>query len=383
MANITVAGTGSASLSALIQQYYMPVLYDNIFKKSHPLLAILKGKAKTFNGREIVVPVEYADGGASVFGNKHGIANSGSNGYVPALADIAKTASFNPTMLTGHFLLTKEETLLMNSPQAIKNIVGAKVANLQKGLEKKVAENLFTDLPEEDAFNPVAGLLSAGAISYNTSPGTSAHVGGIDVSSNTWWKTPILDHDSFNDATGDFTGDSPDAGVSFLTEDDMQNAGKDTYILRILARGIANAKAQTGENPDLIVCPQYIYDLIESELGDQKRGSFDSDRMAKMGFSGLSYRGIDIVADQDMVTAQLQTGDASTAKDRDGRIYFINTEYMHMFFNSGAKFTASDMIEDTQSNTFVQKVHTYGNLVVTNRKAHCVVKDLYSPLDYA
>ena len=382
MSNIVVSGTGSASLSALIQQYYMPVLYDNIFKKSHPLLAILKGKAKTFNGREIVVPVEYADGGASVFGNKHGIANSGSNGYVPALADIAKTASFNPTMLTGHFLLTKEETLLMNSPQAIKNIVGAKVANLQKGLEKKVAENLFSSLPEADAFNPIAGLLSDGAISYNTSPGTSAHVGGIDASSDTWWKTPVLGVGSFSDASGE--NDSPADGADYVTESDMQDPSKNTYILRVLARGIANAKAQTGESPDLIVCPQYIYDLIESELGEHKRGSLDSDRMAKMGFVGLSYRGIDIVADQDMVTAQQPVvSPANAMTNKDGRIYFINTEYTHMFFNSGAKFTASDMIEDTQSNTFVQKVHTYGNLVVTNRKAHCVVKDLYSPLDYA
>lgn len=378
MSNIVVSGTGSASLSALIQQYYMPVLYDNIFKKSHPLLAILKGKAKTFNGREIVVPVEYADGGSSVFGDKHALGSA----YTPAIAEIAKTASFNPTMLTGHFLLTKEETLLMNSPQAIKNIVGAKVANLQKGLEKKVAENLFSSSPEADAFNPIAGLLSAGAISYNTSPATSAHVGGIDASSNTWWKTPVLGVGDFSDASGE--NDSPADGADYIAEDDMQDPAKNTYILRILARGIANAKAQTGENPDLIVCPQYIYDLIESELGEFKRGSLESDRMAKMGFVGLSYRGIDIVADQDMVTAQQPVvSPASDLTNKDGRIYFINTEYTHMFFNSGAKFTASDMIEDTKSNTFVQKVHTYGNLVVTNRKAHCVVKDLYSPLDYA
>ena len=377
--NIVVSGTGSASLSALIQQYYMPVLYDNIFKKSHPLLAILKGKAKTFNGREIVVPVEYADGGVSVFGDKHGLGSS----YTPAIADIAKTASYNPTMLTGHFLLTTEETLLMNRPQAIKNIVGAKVKNLQKGLEKKVAENMFDDSPAVDAFHPLSGLLSAGAITDADSPANTIHVGGINASSNSWWKTPVLDHDSFSDFTGDLTGDSPDAGVSYAKEEDMQDPGKDCYILRILARGIANARAQTGENPDVILCPQYLYDIIESELGEFKRGSLESDRMAKMGFTGMSYRGVDIVADQDMVTGQLQTGDTSTMKNRDGRIYFINTNYLYMFFNSGAKFTASDMIEDTKSNTFVQKVHTYGNLVVTNRKAHCVVKDLYSPLDYA
>ena len=379
MSNIVVSGTGSASLSALIQQYYMPVLYDNIFKKSHPLLAILKGKAKTFNGREIVVPVEYADGGLSVFGDQHTLGTSSGQSYTPAIAEIAKTASYNPTMLTGHFLLTKEETLLMNSPQAIKNIVGAKVKNLQKGLEKKVAENMFDDSPAVAAFHPLSGLLSAGAITDSAS--TTVHVGGINASSDTWWKTPVLNQANFADASGE--KDSPADGVDYITEGDMQDPAKDTYILRILARGIANSRAQTGENPDLILVPQYLYDLIESELGEFKRGSLESDRMAKMGFTGMSYRGVDIVADQDMVTGQLQSGGATTMKDKDGRIYFINTNYLYMFFNSGAKFTASDMIEDTKSNTFVQKVHTYGNLVVTNRKAHCVVQNLYSPTDYA
>jgi len=377
MSNIVVSGVGNASLSALIQQYYMPVLYDNIFKKSHPLLAILKGKAKTFNGREIVVPVESADGGASVFGDQHGLGSA----YTPAIADIAQTASFKPTMLTGHFLLTKEETLLMNSPQAIKNIVGAKVANLQKSLEKVVAENMFATSLGTDKFNPIGYLVDKVS-------GTSQNVtvGGINITTDSngaytaggFWNSPVLGFSDFSDASGDGADSGTDA--DHLSEDDMQNPAKNTYILRVLARGIANAKAQTGENPDLIVCPQYIYDLIESELGEQKRGSLESDRMAKMGFVGLSYRGIDIVADQDMVTAQATSGDDL---DTDGRIYFLNTNYMHMFFNSGAKFTASDMIEDTKSNTFVQKVHTYGNMVITNRKAHCVVKNLYSPVDYA
>lgn len=377
MSNIVVSGVGNASLSALIQQYYMPVLYDNIFKKSHPLLAILKGKAKTFNGREIVVPVESADGGASVFGDQHGLGSA----YTPAIADIAQTASFKPTMLTGHFLLTKEETLLMNSPQAIKNIVGAKVANLQKSLEKVVAENMFATSLGTDKFNPIGYLVDKVS-------GTSQNVtvGGINITTDSngaytaggFWNSPVLGFSDFSDASGDGADSGTDA--DHLSEDDLQNPAKNTYILRVLARGIANAKAQTGENPDLIVCPQYIYDLIESELGEQKRGSLESDRMAKMGFVGLSYRGIDIVADQDMVTAQATSGDDL---DTDGRIYFLNTNYMHMFFNSGAKFTASDMIEDTKSNTFVQKVHTYGNMVITNRKAHCVVKNLYSPVDYA
>ena len=375
MSNILTAGqTGSASLSALIQQYYMPVLYDNIFKKSHPLLAILKAKAKTFNGREIVVPVESASGGVGVFGDKHGLGSS----YTPALADIAQTASYKPTMLTGHFLLTKEETLLMNSPQAIKNIVGAKVKNLQKGLEKTVAENLFTTSLATDAFNPLGVLLN----------NADATVGGIATvaspASNQFWTTPVLDPTDFAGSTGNIGDDNPDAGTSgYIAKADMVDASKDTYILKMLARGVANAKAQTGENPDLIVCSQELYDLIENELDPRKTGSKMSERMGSMGFTGLNFRGIDIVADQDIVTAQDQADGSNDKFGFDGRIYFLNTEYLHMFFNSGAKFTASDMIEDTKSNTFVQKVHTYGNMIATNRRAHCVITGIESSTTYA
>jgi hypothetical protein len=373
MSNIVVSGTGSASLSALIQQYYMPVLYDQIFKKSHPLLALLKSKAKTFNGREIVVPVEYADGSASVWGDQHTLGTSSGQSYTPAIAEIAKTASYNPTMLTGHFLLTKEETLLMNSPQAIKNIVGAKVKNLQKSLEKKVAQNLFATSLATDAFNPVAVLCDA-----------SSTVGGIAPGSNDWWKTPVLTQASFSGDTGNIADDSPDAGAgAYIAKSDMVDSSKDTYILKILARGVANARGYTGENPDVIVCPQEIYDLIENEIDPRKTGSKMSERMGSMGFTALNFRGIDIVADQDMVSQQDVADGSNDRYGYDGRIYFLNTNYLYMFFNSGAKFTAGDMIEDTKSNTFVQKVHTYGNLAVTNRRAHCVITGLESSPAYA
>ncbi len=363
MSNIV---TTSSSLSALIQEYYMPVLYDNIFKKSHPLLAILKAKAKTFNGRQITVPVEYADGSSSAWGDQHGLGDA----YAPAIAEIAKTATFNPSMLTGHILLTKEETLLMNSPQAIKNIVSAKVKNLQRGLEVDVASALWDRSPAVDSWTPVDTLLSEGNIAYDDD--TSANVGGLAVASNAWWKTPVLGVADYTGETGDEDSDST---TDYITEADMVDSSKDTYILRILARGVANARKYTGENPDLIVVPQYIFDLIENEVDPRKQGSKMSERMASLGFTGINFRGISIVADQDMVDAQ--------ADAYDGKIFFINTNYVNMFFNSGAKFTASDMIEDTKSNTFVQKVHAYGGMVVTNRRAHCVQSVLYSPKTYA
>lgn len=101
-------------------------------------------------------------------------------------------------------------------------------------------------------------------------------VGGITVAlspaSNTFWQTPILDQTDFAGDTGNIGDDSPDAGAgAYIAKSDMVDSSKDTYILKILARGVANARGYTGENPDLIVCPQEIYDLIENEIDPRKQ----------------------------------------------------------------------------------------------------------------
>ena len=194
----------------------------------------------------------------------------------------------------------------------------------------------------------------------------------------------VLTQADFTGDTGDIGDDSPNVGAgAYIANSDMVDSSKDTYILKMLARGVANARGYTGENPDLIVCPQEIYDMIENEIDPRKTGSKMSERMGSMGFTALNFRGIDIVADQDMVSQQDVADGSNDRYGYDGRIYFINTNYLHMFFNSGAKFTASDMVEDTKSNTFVQKVHTYGNMVVTNRRAHCVITGLEASPTYA
>ena len=120
------------SLQALIQKEYMPVLYDNIFVKRHPLSAILKKKAKTFNGRKFSLPLEYGEGGNVAWGAKHA-----EDALTLAVSDPFTLAEYVPSMMTGTLKFTKEEELIMNSKGAVKNIVDAKVKNLQKNIEKQ------------------------------------------------------------------------------------------------------------------------------------------------------------------------------------------------------------------------------------------------------
>ena len=93
--------------------------------------------------------------------------------------------------------------------------------------------------------------------------------------------------------------------------------------------------------------------------------------MGAMGFKALDFRGIPVVADNDIVVASNKAS-----------IYFLNTDYLYLFFNSGAKFTAGKFIESETSNTWSMKVHTYGEMVCSNRKAQCRIDNVYSDGTY-
>jgi len=346
------------SLQALVQKKYMPTLYDNIFEKRHYLTRMLKDKAKTYNGRKIFVPLEYGEystGGTQVTATaQHGT-------YTPATIDPFTGAEWTPAMITGFFKFSKEEELMVgDSERVVEKIVSAKIKNLQKSIEKYFATKLWARSVGSNEWDNIDHLVSE-----------TTTAGGIAVADADWWKSKVID------VQADLNSGSA------VTEANLLDSTHNAYIGKILARGVAKARAQTGENPDVIVCPQYIFDLIEQELDPRKTGSRMHEKAGSMGFTALDYRGIAIMADEDMVGAQADpdAGGSDTAND-DGRIYFLNLDYLYMFFNSGARFSLDKFVPLSNENAQVAKVHAYGNLVVSNRGAQCVATGLYSPTDY-
>tara|TARA_R100001082_G_scaffold109632_2_gene87273 strand:+ start:14511 stop:15587 length:1077 start_codon:yes stop_codon:yes gene_type:complete len=347
------------SLEALIRTKYMSVLYDNIFVKSHPLAAILKEKAKTYNGRQIGVPLEYADSGS---GNVYWGGQHGATDLTPAVIDPFVLAKYEPKMLTGTLRVTKEEMLIMNSDEAVKNVVSSKVKNLQKTLEATFSSNLHAASASSGAWHSLKEIISA--ISGNSQT-ESPVIGGIavttdgsgDYSAGGWWQSPVINAETVH-------GDA-------LTESDLLNASDAAYFPKLLARGVAQSRKQTGEDPNLIIVSQYLFDLLEQVLDPRKTGSKMNEKMGSMGFNSIDFRGIPVVADNHLTVASNKAS-----------IYFLNTDYLYMFFNSGAKFTAGKFVEAERSNTFSMKVHTYGQMACTNRKAHCRIDNVYSDGSY-
>ncbi len=360
------------SLQALINKRYMPVLYDLIFKKVHYLTSMLKRKAKTFNDRKIVVPLEYGTSSNVQYTDPYEILDL-------APVDPFTAAEWMPRMLAGTLTISKEEELVMNSEMAVKNILDSKMKNLKKSIEKTFSEQVWKSYlsgswvaKEWNCLDMLVwnGFDNAGT--YLESCGSIPATGVVP----TWWRSHVIDAE--NDAAiGNGTA---------LTEAHMKDATAKTYIMRIIQRGIAAAKRQTGENPDLILCPQFIWDVLESILDPQKRGSKLTASIASMGFSAIDYRNIPIIADDDMTKEQggwttVTTRNPDDSADK-GRIYFLNLDYLYMFFNSAAKFTAGKFIEPANQLSKSCKVIAYGNMIITNRGAQAVVTNVYSPQEY-
>lgn len=331
------------SIQALINEKYMPVLYDNIFKKAHYVVKRLKDKAKTYNDRKIVVPLEYGNGSNAQATSEYQTIN-----LQPI--DPFTAAEYEPKMITDSLVISKQEELVMNSEGAIKNILTAKMKNVQKGMEKYFADRFWARSTADKEWNSLYTVANSG----NTA-------GGISGAEQAWWNSHVLDAATLD---GDPT-----------LETDLMDPTKGVYLKRLLQRGIALAKTQTGEEPEIISVPQYLWDMLEFILDPQRTGSKMNEKLGQMGFTALDYRGIPIIADNDMVGAQ--TGDT------DGYMEFLNLEYLYMFFNAGAKFKAEEFVKPANMNAKSCLINAYGNLVISNRRAQCRVTGLLSPKSYA
>ena len=349
------------TLQALINKKYLKVLFNQIFTANHYLLAKMKQNSKTFNERKIVTPLEYAKSTIIAF-----MARYGTIGLVPE--EIITAAEWGPKMLTGSLTVCLEDELENKSDEAIKNVLTAKMKNLQRSIQDHLATHIWargTTFP--GGASAAATVNNWNTIDYLVNK-VSATVGGIAVvedTTNAWWQSHIIALTAANGYTDDAT-----------VEANLIDPTKNVFLFKLYQRGIAKAKHLTGQNPTVILVPQYIWDLTEMLINTQKLGSKLEVKVGNFGFDALKVRGsVPIIADDDMVAAQ--TGDA------DGRLYFLNDEYLYMFFNSGAKFKARPFVQQPNSNVSSSLVNAYGNIVITNRLAQCVMTGIASPKSYA
>lgn len=339
------------TVQAAMRNTLLPMLYDNIFKDNHYLLSTLKANAEDFKGPGIEEALEY-----SKATNIGWLTRGGIVGLSPE--EIATKATFTPKMLTGSITIYLEDELENMTDEAIFNLLKTRTKNLQRSLEEFAASHIWTrgsTLADSNAWN---------TIDYLVNNSTSVDVGDILSSGTvpTWWLSPIIDFTGAN-----FTGDP-------TSETDLSDPDSDVYLEKCVQQIIGAAKFQTGTKPNMVVMPQFLFDLLDHLIGQQKRSSSLTEKIVDMGFDAMAYRGVAIVADDDMVAAQ--TGNT------DGRIYAFNTDHLKMRFNSGAKFTMRDFVQAPNQNAKSALVNAYGNITISNRGSQACGTGFKSPKTY-
>ena len=340
-------GINLNTIQTVVNIKYLPTLVNNIFVEPYFLLAKIKQNYKTYNERKILVPLEYAKATNIGFVARGGV-------IAVTNEEILTDAQYTPSMFYGTLTLLKQDELEATSDMAVVNFLQTKMKNLQRSMESYMANYIWTRGTAE----PTAPNWET--IDHLVNNSGTITCGGITSTVPSWWKSNILTQTDFTD--------------SLATETDLLNPNKDCYIKKLLQRVVALCVNVGGQDPDCIILPQYIWDMLENVLDAQKLGSVMTVKVGDFGFTAINYRGIPIVADYGMVYNQ--TGDT------DGRIYALNTKYIYMYLNSNAAFKMEDFVRDTTSFDRSAPVGAYGNLATSCRRAQASIQGLYSPKAY-
>lgn len=343
------------ALDAVINDYYQPEVADNVFAKNNGLMARLYKESKEYNERDIVVPIEYDDISNTAFLDEL-------ESIELSKKDFLTAASFSPKFFGASLLITKQQELLSTSPSAVKSYVKTAMKNLTKGMIRSFNDAMWARpnsstgaLPNSKYWNSVPFLIHDHA-SYS--------VGNISPSDFADWKSVVLGNSDFSDDT--------------TSETDLTDPTSDVYILKLFQRGIAKTSYQAagaGTGAGIIcVCPQYLWDLTEDLLDPQKTGSALDEEMGQMGFRALRYRNMRIIPDNEMVNKQ--TGDS------DGEMFFINENYLDMWFHPNAKMESEPFQRGTNVYAASKLFFGYGNISISNRRAQMKIQDLRSPKDW-
>lgn len=299
---------------------YSDTLADNI-TNHNALLFRLKKKGNT----------KLVDGGASLTEALMYAENATVKWYAGyeeldvSASDTMTTAQFNWKQCNANVTASGEEILKNSgSRNQIFDLVKSRIMVAEKTLENTVGAAIFNSNTENDG-KAIGGLQHLVA-----DLGTGA-VGGINSSTQAWWKNNFYDFSDDNTAAASTT---------------MLHAMNTAYLE--VVRGT--------DRPDIIVSGSTYYHYFEEALQPNQR--FTDSEMADAGFENLSYKGIPVVYDSNCAAT---------------RMYFLNTDYLFFKASKNHNFTMGTERVPTNQDAVVRPLFWKGNMTCSNRSLQSVI----------
>jgi len=225
--------------------------------------------------------------------------------------------------------ITVNITEYLQYPTYLKMLIDNKVNKLKVAMCNTLGAMLFGDGTGNKG-KDIMGL--AGIVADDPTTGS---LGGIDRSTNPWWRNETLEGGKL--------------GAPFDT------------LLRKMTR-MYDACSEGSDHPDLIICDQATYEAYEGLTPTY--GRFVDADMARAGFENLKFKGAVVVFDP-----------ACPSDANHGKMYFLNSKYLSWTVDTEANF-AMTLFKLYGFTHFVSKVLLIGNLITSNCAKHGVIYDI-------
>lgn len=274
-------------------------------------------------GERIRVPIEF-DEGTGAFYARGGSISSDDN-------DVINAAYFYWKHAYGSATIYDEDELKNSGEYAVVQLITQKVANAQKTVTKKIADQIYNQ--DADSSVNITGLKAC------CFAGTSTQYGGITP-------TDLVASD----------GSYPWRGINTTTTE-----GVSLKVIRDLA---TSAKINDGPKgkPNVGLTTEALFNIVSGILQVQQRFTQDTDT-ANAGFTNLVFEGKLIAADDYCPS---------------GYMFLLNSNFVGWVIHRDGYFARTPWADLVTANVFAKsmKIKWHGNLVVNNRKAHAAHSNL-------
>jgi hypothetical protein len=298
---------------------YQPKLADNILNHNAFLSRLMKKNQikNDAGGRDIVEGLMYAENSTAKWFN-------GLETFTITEEEVIDSATYDRKYLAGFVYFSNQDKTENRSKEQIHDLLANRIKVLEKTLQNDVAAALYSDGTGSNS-KELGGL----SLLIDDDPTSAGTVGGINQVTSTFWQNQY-------------------AAASTITSSNIRSKMNVEWLK--LLRGT--------DCPDLILTDSTLYDAYESSLQENIR--YTTHKSANAGFESVGYKKADVVYDENC-----------TAK----RMYFINSDYMHLRCAPDQKFSVGDARQVTNSFYEVIPVQFAGALTCSNRSLQGVLID--------
>ncbi len=319
---------GNPNYSSLISSTLDKFMKESVTSSvigNNALLKALQNKGRIMHesgGRNFQENIAYASNSTVQFQNPTDLLNT-------TPQDEFTSAIFAQKMLTGTDQISEKE-LLQNAGEArIFNLLEGKRKNLMDSLRNQLGSALFSD-------GTGSGGLEIGGLQLLVADDpTTGTVGGIDRSTNAFWRNQVYDFST--SGGGNASASNIQAGMNSL------------YLA---------CQVQEGSYPDLILADINYYSFFENSLQQIQRITTTGE--GKLGFEQLAYKSSAVVYDPNCPS---------------NHMYFLNTDYVKFQHLNNPLFTRGETQRPVNQLYYVTPVYLYGNLTISSARVHGVAKN--------